>query len=628
MKLNLEYYKSDLLYDKTVTIEEENKILNCINNYEEKDYYKILEADDFVNARIALTNDSNNSIKWYDFKKDSNILHINMGFGEITRELCEKSNKVTAIEPIKARAEAMGKRFKDIDNLEVISANIFDVNFKEKFDYVIFYGSLENSDILFEKDEQSIEDNLNSAEKLINYVKKLVKDNGNIIILTNNKFGVKNFTGITENIDELPYDSILGNCKLYSKNDLQNILKNSGLNNYKFYYMLPDYKLTNVIFSDDYIPKENDTKIIYNNYCNERSLIAFNEVNLLKEVTKDNKFDFFCNSFFIDISINEKEKSINPKFISYNNMRKKDFKLITKLYNNVVVKEVKSDESINHLNNISKNIDMLKKHKFNIIDSYKDNKIYSKFVESNTYDKELLKYIDTNQIDSFFNSIENWYVYIKENLKTEKYSDGKFKQNIFTKQNVDISDELLLQMQFVENGFIDLVFENTFFIDEKFVFFDQEWYFQNVPVEYILYRALNNLYSYNSNIEKVIPIHKSFEKFNIDKYIEKFNNLEKNFQNYVIDEFSHKLYNDSNRRSLELYIENIKQEGIKKLQEEKIKSEEVIQEFINFKEESNNKFNNLKEETDKKIQELNDELQFIYNSRTWKYTEIFRKKNR
>ena len=50
-------------------------------------------------------------------------------------------------------------------------------------------------------------------------------------------------------------------------------------------------------------------------------------------------------------------------------------------------------------------------------------------------------------------------------------------------------------MQFVKNGYIDLSFENVFYADE-YIFYDQEWYLENLPLEFILYRAINNLYIY------------------------------------------------------------------------------------------------------------------------------------
>ena len=49
---------------------------------------------------------------------------------------------------------------------------------------------------------------------------------------------------------------------------------------------------------------------------------------------------------------------------------------------------------------------------------------------------------------------------------------------------------------------MDMVFENAFFIEDEFYFFDQEWNVENIPLEFIYYRAINNMYVYNSELQE------------------------------------------------------------------------------------------------------------------------------
>lgn len=118
MKLNLEYYKEDLYYNKT---ENEDKIIKgYINNYSEDEYEEKLYNTDIDFDISNLTEIRKNIISWYPFKENSEILEIGAGLGEITGELCKNNNKVTAIEFSKKRGEAIARRHKEKEKLEII----------------------------------------------------------------------------------------------------------------------------------------------------------------------------------------------------------------------------------------------------------------------------------------------------------------------------------------------------------------------------------------------------------------------------------------------------------------------------------------------------------------------------
>lgn len=72
---------------------------------------------------------------------------------------------------------------------------------------------------------------------------------------------------------------------------------------------MPDYKLPNIIFSDEYLPNEENIKN-YNPYLsNEGSETQYDEKEAYKDIIKNKQFDFFANSFFIEAS----QKEINTK---------------------------------------------------------------------------------------------------------------------------------------------------------------------------------------------------------------------------------------------------------------------------------------------------------------------------
>ena len=73
-----------------------------------------------------------NILNWYPFKEDATILEIGAGCGAITGALCNKANKVIAVELSKRRAEINYRRHRNCDNLEIMVGNFNDVVLEEK----------------------------------------------------------------------------------------------------------------------------------------------------------------------------------------------------------------------------------------------------------------------------------------------------------------------------------------------------------------------------------------------------------------------------------------------------------------------------------------------------------------
>ena len=71
---------------------------------------------------------------------------------------------------------------------------------------------------------------------------------------------------------------------LLLKQELENFIKEAGFENYKFYYPLPDYTNTSSIFTDDFLPKSNHSKIVYPLNYEIDSNVVFNEINVIKQI--------------------------------------------------------------------------------------------------------------------------------------------------------------------------------------------------------------------------------------------------------------------------------------------------------------------------------------------------------
>ena len=333
MKLNLNFCKNE-----TNTITEQEK--ECIKNYIEKDNQELYENKFGENVTeyelYHLSTVSQNLINWYPFNTKDTVLQIGGDLGELTQVFCNNCEKVVTIEPNIEKAKAIAKRYENRENLEIIVGNIDDIILEEKFSIITIIGH--NPKIKLKDNIQKLERNL--------------KENGKFIIAVDNKFGLRYFMGNPENILNKKFESLIGynnepeKIESFTKSSLEQIFNSIGYK-YTFYYPLPDYKMPNVIFSEKQKAKYNSIDK-YNPYYKENSTIIANEIDVYREILKTDQqmFEFFTNSFLI---ILEKEKNEElPLYISYNNMRKEKYRLITKISKNVVEKKPVSKEAEGH----------------------------------------------------------------------------------------------------------------------------------------------------------------------------------------------------------------------------------------------------------------------------------------
>ena len=519
---------------------------------------------------------SANILNWYPFKENQKVLNIGEQLEELTKLLANKCSKVQNV-----------NRISEIDKIN------------ERFDIITLIG-------------------INEYERIdLKYVIKKLENsldvNGKILMAIDNKFGLKFWAGNPEKILDKKFISLIGynnepeKIETYTKKYIEKVLQAMGYNT-RFYYPLPDYKVPNVIFTDEQLPKYNSIDK-YNPYYSEKSDILFNEIDVFREILKTDKemFAFFTNSFLVEITKGECDKTY--KYISFNNMRKSEYQLITKIADTYVEKQIVNENAQKHYEDIKNNIIYLQENGVNLVDYIEGKNIKSKYIEQKyLLNNVLTEKLEKNKIDEFEEIIEKYINEISINtFKIENYEDTVFgKYNIET-ENKDIINNL----HFMKNGLWDMTFKNCFLIENELYFFDQEWNAENLPVEYILYRAI----FYTISLRRFISIEKLFDKYNLTAYIELFKRLDDKIQAEIRDDEIWKFYS----QNYNFNIDETKQE-LKNIQ---LRSDEQQTEINNL----NKRFeaqqlenNNLKEENKQlkgKINSINkekDKLQTEINS--------------
>jgi len=96
---------------------EEDIVENYIKKYDANEYEKYLKDSDEYEKIQSLLSNRENSINWYNFEKDSKVLELDAGFGEITGSISSKVKEVVCVEPSRYKAEAISIRYKKRQNI-------------------------------------------------------------------------------------------------------------------------------------------------------------------------------------------------------------------------------------------------------------------------------------------------------------------------------------------------------------------------------------------------------------------------------------------------------------------------------------------------------------------------------
>ena len=523
--INYKFYNDEIEYTDG-PIEEE--ILNIVKN--NWDLESIVEKDLRWPVFYHLSYLRENLFNWYPFKEDAELLEIGAGCGALTGLFCKNVSKVTAVELTERRSQIIYNRHKNYSNLEIFPGNLNNMNFEEKFDYIILCGVLEYA-------AQFTETN-NPHVVFLKKIKSMLKEDGVILVAIENRLGLKYFSGSKEDhlgecfvgIENYPN---IDRVKTFSRFELEDVIKRAGFTNYKFFYPYPDYKFPTVIHTDDLIEV---MPFSYNapNY-DQTKIKLFNESSLNFSLSKDKISKYFSNSFLVELRNSEViQESDYIKYCKLSANRDEKFRIGTKIFekngNLFVSKFPLNQKAISHV----KKMDFFSGKSFGKIKClngklFNDDFVYKYLEElnlSNILTNLLIKYSDT---DLVINELKKLYDDFKFNAtKNLNYHTQEF-SNIF-------GDKKINQPLYCHNeSNLDLILNNLFCLDEETFAIDFEWCFEfPIPIEFIFWRLIDYELNNNFIFNEFFTVEKIFDELelNID-YISIFKEWENNFLKYV-----------------------------------------------------------------------------------------------
>lgn len=521
--------------EEQLNIQRRTQMDQIIFNYldaQAKDYYDEEISEEYrFPVWYQLSSLRTGLLSWYPFREDAQLLEIGAGFGALTGLLCDKCAGVTATERSAHRASAIARRWSAKENLDVYAGEWSEISFGRKFDYIVLTGIMERA--------CGGSGDRNDYAQYLKKVSGLLKEGGCILLAVDNRLGLKYFCGAKESHGGKPFEGISHYPRgtrgySFSREELKDIVKRAGLSRMQFYYPLPDYKLPQLIYSDDYLPEQNLKERLITYYLDHYTLVA-SEQELYRDVVENGAFPFFANSFLAECRKEERERptdgfmagrersaiealSTEPSdagrviYAAVSTDRGKEWGYATTIRKDGIVRKTPlfpgGKENVERL---YENIKDLERRRIPVAEHTKrpDGSLELPFVPWPTLSNYIKEIIREDQ-EEFLSLIERIYAYILK--ASEEVPAGQNALLSRIKDSVDFGPIL-------KKAYMELIPLNCFYNQDtkEFLYFDQEFVREDYPAKYVLFRAIHYIYCFTPNAEQYYPKKKLIEKYGMEE---------------------------------------------------------------------------------------------------------------
>lgn len=288
--LNLDYYKGEDLYS-------DGDVENEVLEYAKKGPL----AGDLQDVKFPvlyhLSKVRENILNWYPFKEGASAIEIGSGCGAITGLLCRRLARVVSVELSRRRAQINYTRHRELENLELYVGNMNDMEFGQKFDYVVVNGVFEYA--------MSFTQCGTPYETFLRNISRFLKPDGVILVAIENRLGLKYFAGAPEDHTDAYFDGLRGyenndSVRTFSRREWELLMERCGFSCYKFYYPYPDYKFPQEIFTDLSLKEQKYGRPSWN--FTEYRMALFSEEQMAAAMQREGVMAQFANSFLIEMS--------------------------------------------------------------------------------------------------------------------------------------------------------------------------------------------------------------------------------------------------------------------------------------------------------------------------------------
>lgn len=277
----------------------EKELLEMLKENTNKSYEELIAENRDWKVLYHLSGMRENILAWLPLTKEDSVLEVGAECGALTGILARKAGQVVSMEESKEKAEVCRYRYSSLDNITFLVGKFSELleQITQQFDYITLIGGLAYAQH-WQKGEYPY---VKLLQKLAGYL----KPKGRLILAIENRLGLKYWAGCMEEHTGYYFEGIEGykettGVRTFSKKELEEILVQADIGEYKFYYPYPDYEFTDNIYSDSFLPKCGELKNNSGNIEAERMLL-FDDSRVFDEIICNGLFPIYSNAFLVEI---------------------------------------------------------------------------------------------------------------------------------------------------------------------------------------------------------------------------------------------------------------------------------------------------------------------------------------
>lgn len=448
-------------------------------------------------------------LNWYDFRPDSRILYIGEedSYAEVLKEYADQMIYV---------------------NCDKLKEGVWQEEHEGYFDYAVCVEKLELD---------------KSPLKVLRILFGVLKPGGTMLLGMNNRLGVRYFCGDRDPYTNRNFDGVENyrrayvkeedafQGRMYAREELEQMLMEAGweCGQFQFFTVLSDLHNPSFLYAEDYLPNEDLANRLFPTY-NYPDTVFIDEEPLYQSFIKNGMFHKMANAYLIECSKSGDLSDV--RHVTGSLERGREDALLTIIHRaGIVEKRAVYPEGKERLKQIDANAKDLKAHG--------------------------LKVVDVNLVQGVcqmpYVEAEVGHLYLKKLLQTDKEvfleKMDHFKDLIMQSSEIVKPDQGDGLGAILHKGYLDLVPLNSFYLNNEFIFFDQEFCEENYPANVLIQRMISTLYAGNYELEKILPSEELYKRYGIAEYRRKLQEIEWAFLRKLLKQKELRIYHEKCRRN-------------------------------------------------------------------------------
>lgn len=486
--------------------ETERCIAEYIASRETEDYTEILKQDGRWPVFYHLSPMRHSLLNWYPFRPGSSLLELGGEFGALTGLFCARCAQVTVVEPSAFRARALAHRHAQWDNLTLCVEDPAHFTCDKRFDYIVLVGTLET---LFGGEQQPA-----PYRDYLRRLGRMLAPGGVLLIAGDNRLGLRHFCGAPDDhapqafagVNRYPGGS---SGYAFTHKELEDLVTQAGYGHCRFYYPEPDYKLPQVLYSQDCLPTGNIGDRVLPYFVDRSQLVAV-ESRLYRDVAENGAFGFLADSFLVECSADDALCDVVCAVISTD--RGPACATATRIHaDHHVSKTPLAPQGEANLRGAWEHIRDIAAHGIGVVPHrWAGDHIEMPYVEAPALMQHLEQTLRQDP-QAFVQLMDRLYDCILRSSEPVAAEENRLP----LPAGLDCGPVL-------RRAYLDMIPLNCFWLDGDFAFYDQEFMQPCYPAKYVLFRAL--LYFYNNTpcAQDLLPLAQLQQRYGLTELWEPF----------------------------------------------------------------------------------------------------------